>query len=300
MRLRPSLVFLASLIAALPPVVRAQDPLQMRITEVAPGFQVISGFANGNVLALTGQRSVLVVDAQSAKRVAAADSVLREVTPLPVTLVINTHYHDDHIGGNPHWRARGARILAHAEVAAEARKDTTITELSWHRTAADPAALADQTFADSLALDFEGEPVVLLHPIGAHTSGDAMVWFPRANILHTGDIVEREAPPFIDWWAGGSLDGMIAAVDGILARVNDRTVIVPGHGTPADRRGVVTYRAMLAAARDRIGAQLRQGLTADAIIAGRPLAEFEEMLGGERRAGQFVRQVAMGLGSVRR
>jgi glyoxylase-like metal-dependent hydrolase (beta-lactamase superfamily II) len=271
----------------------------MRITEVAPGFQVISGFTNGNLLAFTGQRSVLLVDGQSAKRVALADSALRTVTPLPVTLVVSTHYHDDHIGGNPHWRARGARILAHAAVAAEARKDTTIPEMSWHRTAADPDALADQTFTDSLVLDFEGEPVVLLHPVGAHTNGDAMVWFPRANILHTGDIVEREAPPFIDWWAGGALDGMIAAVDGILARVNDRTIIVPGHGTPADRAGVVAYRAMLAATRDRIGAQLRQGLAADAIVAGRPLREFEEMLGGERRAGQFARQVVMGLGSAR-
>lgn len=299
MRLRPRAVLLASLIAALPPVVRAQDPLVMRINEVAPGFQVISGFANGNLLAFIGRRSVLLVDGQSAKRVALADSALRTVTHLPVTVVVNTHYHDDHIGGNPHWRAEGARILAHAAVAAEARKDTTITEMSWHRTPADPGALADQVFADSLVLDFEGEPVVLLHPVGAHTSGDAMIWFPRANILHTGDIVEREAPPFIDWWAGGSLDGMIAAVDGILARVNDRTIIVPGHGTPANRAGVVAYRTMLVTARDRIGAQLSEGLTADAIVAGRPLTEFEEMLGGERRAGQFVRQVAMGLGSAR-
>lgn len=299
MRPRPGPVLLASLIAVLPPVVRAQDPLVMRISEVAPRFQVISGFANGNLLAFIGKREVLLVDGQSAKRVALADSALRTVTPLPVTLVLNTHYHDDHIGGNPHWRARGARILAHASVSAEARKDTTITEMSWHRTAADPAALADQTFTDSLVLDVDGEPVVLLHPVGAHTSGDAMVWFPRANILHTGDIVEREAPPFIDWWAGGALDGMIAAVDGILARVNDRTIIVPGHGAPADRAAVVAYRTMLRAARDRIGAQLDRGLTADAIVAGRPLVEFEEMLGGERRAGLFVRQVAMGLGSVR-
>jgi glyoxylase-like metal-dependent hydrolase (beta-lactamase superfamily II) len=289
------LVAFAALAAASVPAAAAQEPLVMRITEVAPRFHLISGFTNGNLLALVGRQGVLLVDGQSAKRVGLADSALRTVTALPVRMVVSTHYHDDHIGGNPHWRARGARIIAQQEVAAEARKDTVISELEWHRTPADPAALADQTFSDSLTLDLDGEAVELLHPRGAHTSGDAIVWFPAANVLHTGDILERQAPPFIDWWAGGSLDGMIAAVDGILARVDDRTVVVPGHGTPTDRRGVLAYRAMLTAARERIGGQVRQGLTAEVIVAARPLEEFEAMLGGERRAGQFVRQVAGGL-----
>jgi glyoxylase-like metal-dependent hydrolase (beta-lactamase superfamily II) len=277
----------------------AQDPLIMRIAPVAPGAWVISGFANGNILAVAGHRSVVLVDGQSDKRVALADSALRTVTALPVKLVISTHYHPDHIAGNPYWRARGAGIVGHAALADEARKDTTITELEWHRIPAVPEALPDRVFDDTLRLDQDGEPVLLVHPGPSHTRGDAIVRFPDRNIVHTGDILEREAPPFIDWWAGGSLDGMLQGVDRVLALTDDHTIIVPGHGTPTDRNGLLAYRAMLVAAQERIGPPAAAGASAEAIADAQPLKEFEEMLGGERKARQFVVQVARGLGGRR-
>ncbi|HEY7683675.1 MAG TPA: MBL fold metallo-hydrolase [Gemmatimonadales bacterium] len=282
-------------LAIAPGMLRAQDPLVMRIESLTPRIYLISGFANGNLLALVGDSGVLLVDGQSAKRVALADSALRTVTSLPVRVVINTHYHADHIEGNPWWRARGATIIAHQNLPREAVKDTTITELDWHRTPAAPEALPDRTFVDSLKLDFEGQPVVLLHPPAAHTGGDAMVWFPRANVIHTGDLLERGAPPFLDWWGGGTLDGMIAGIDRVLALADDRTLIVPGHGDPTNREGVLPYRAMLAAARDRIGARVRSGETPDAIVAAHPLADFTAMLGPQRWVDRFVGIVALGM-----
>lgn len=292
-----SLCLLGSLAATTHGLGAQQDPLVMRIAQVKPRFHVISGFTNGNILVFEGRKGLLLVDAQSAKRVGLADSVLRTVTRKPVTLVINTHYHDDHIEGNPYFRARGARIIAQAGLVVEASKDTTIPELEWHRTAAAPEALPDETFDDSLAFDFEGERVILLHPPHAHTRGDAMVWFPKANLIHTGDVLEREAPPFIDAWAGGSLDGMIAAMDRVLALANDRTVIIPGHGTPTNREGVLAYRRMLLAARERIGALVREGRTPDQIAAAHPLQEFEAGMGPERWTARFVRLTSMGLGA---
>lgn len=274
----------------------AQDPLVMRIAPVAPGAYLISGFANGNLLALVGQRGVVLVDGQSAKRVALADSALRTVTALPVRLVISTHYHGDHIEGNPHWRARGASVVGHSALARSAVKDTTITELEWHRVPAVPEALPDRVFDDSLVLDHEGEQVVLLHPGPSHTGGDAIVWLPRRNIVHTGDILERGAEPFIDWWDRGSLDGMIRGVDRVLALADGRTIIVPGHGTPTDRSGLLAYRAMLVAAREQIAAGIARGEAPEAIAGGRPLKEFEESMGGERRARRFVLLTAAGLG----
>jgi glyoxylase-like metal-dependent hydrolase (beta-lactamase superfamily II) len=289
------------LTAALPAALQAQaaDPLVMRIEPLQQGSYLISGYTNGNLLAVVGRQGVLLVDGQSARRVDLADSALRTATRLPVRIVVNTHYHEDHIAGNPHWRSRGATIIGHAALAAEARKDTTIPELEWHRSAAVPEALPDRTFDDSLALEVEDEPVILIHPGRAHTNGDAIVWLPRRNIVHTGDILEREAPPFIDWWAGGSLDGMLRGVDRVLAIADASTIIVPGHGTPTDRAGLLAYRTMLVAARERIGPPAKSGASPEAIADTRPLREFEAMLGGERKAKQFVVQVARGLGGRR-
>ncbi len=292
----PCQILLLGSLLLVPQVARAQDPnLSMRIREVAPHFQLISGYYNGNILVFQGRTGLLLVDGQSTKRVGQADSALRTVTPLPVRMLVSTHYHGDHLEGNAHWKAQGARLIAQAALVEEAKKDTTIPEREWHRPAASPDMLPDQTFEDSMAFEFEGEPVVLLHPAAAHTRGDAIVWFPRANVIHTGDILEREAPPFIDWWAGGSLDGMIAGCDLVLARINERTIIVPGHGTTTNRAGLLRYREMLATARERIGARVAAGDSDETIIAAHPLREWEADLGGERRAGQLITQITFGM-----
>jgi cyclase len=282
-----------------PTILPAQDPLTMRVEPVAPRTWVISGFSNGNVLVVAGTTGILLVDAQSEKRVALADSAFRTVTSLPVKFVVNTHYHEDHISGTAYWRRRGADLVGTDALVVEAKKDTTITELEWHRTAAAAEAIPNITFRDSLSLMLDSEPILVLHPPAAHTGGDAIVWLPKRNVMHTGDILEREAPPFIDWWAGGSVDGMIAGVDFINARIDDQTVLVPGHGTPTIRAGLMAYRAMLVAARERIGGRIAAGESPEAIVAARPLQEFEPMLGGERRVGWFVAQTARGLERLR-
>jgi cyclase len=192
-----------------------------------------------------------------ARRAAAADSALRTITKKPVSTVISTHYHEDHTGGNAIWAARGARLIGHRSVPIEASKDTTIAELKWHRKPVPKEALPSTLFDDSLRLDVDGEPIYVMH-LSAHTSGDAAVWVPTRNVLHTGDIVEIGDPPQIDWWAGGSLEGMIKAVETFIKLSNDSTVIVPGHGPPINRAMLRSYRMLLVAA----------GLACDAPKAG--------------------------------
>mgnify|MGYP002150421943 CR=1 FL=1 len=274
------------------------SPATMEVRQLRSSVFVISGFENGNVLVLASDTALLLVDAQSERRVAALDSVLRTSlgerglvgARTPVRLVIDTHYHADHTEGNAWFRARGAQVLAHREAIAAATKDTTIAEWdNWHRTPLPAAAMPTRAVDDSLALTFGAERVILLHAPRAHTAGDLMVWLPGANVLHIGDILEVGAPPFIDWWSGGSLRGMLAAIDRVLAIVNDDTAIVPGHGAVSTRRQLQDYRAMLTTVDGRVAALVARGATLEQVLAERPAREWEGAMGGERRAGHFVR-----------
>jgi cyclase len=270
------------------------DVMKMTIAPVAPGIHVISGFANGNILVIEGPMDLLLVDAQSMKRVALADSALRTVTRKPVRQVVFTHYHEDHTQGMSHWKTQGAFAVAHQNVAIEMRKDTTITDRDWHRTTAAPEAMPTLEFRDSMMLDVSGSRIWLHHPQPAHTNGDAVVIVPWANVIHTGDLVEPGAPPFIDFWTGGSVNGMIAAAQWIVNRANDSTKIVPGHGPVIDRATVQRHIAMLIALRDQARLALGEGKTEEQFIAMQPAKEWEALLGGPRGAANFVKQVYYG------
>ncbi len=232
---------------------------------------------------------VLLVDAQSDRRVGLADSSLRALTARPVTTVVTTHYHDDHIGGNPHWKAQGARLVAQCNVAVQARKDTTITEWrEWHRTPAPADAQPTRCPADSLTIPRQGEQVVLHHVPSAHTDGDLIIWLPKANVLHMGDVLELGAPPFIDYWTGGTWAGMLAAVDAGLAIANDQTIIVPGHGPTTTRAGMLAYRAMLQDVGEKVRDAVQRGRIDDGDRGGAPGGGLRGVFGTQSRTDQFV------------
>ena len=291
------------LVAVLPSIALAQSDMQITTKQLRPGIWILSGFANGNILVHDDGTDVLLVDAQSERRVGLADSALRALTARPVHTVVTTHYHDDHIGGNPHWRAQGARLIAQCNVAVQAKKDTTITEWrDWHRAPAPADALPTECFADSLTIQRAGDQVVLHHVPFAHTDGDLVIWLPGANVLHMGDVLELGAPPFLDYWAGGSWTGMLAAVDAGLAIANDQTIIVPGHGPTTNRAGMVAYRAMLQAVGQKVRDAVQRGESMDTIVAARPAAGYEESFGGQARTDQFVQLLVVGFrrqGAVR-
>jgi glyoxylase-like metal-dependent hydrolase (beta-lactamase superfamily II) len=178
-------------------------------------------------------------------------------------------------------------------------RDTVIAERDWHRTAAAPTAMPDRTFQDSTSLTIGGMNFQVLHIPGAHTNGDAMVLVPGLDLMHVGDVVEPGAPPFIDWWAGGSLSGMIRAADMILARAGPATRIVPGHGPVIGRTEVAFHRKMLVTLRDGITAALGAGTTRDDFIATHPAREYQDFLGGARRVDGFLRLLWWGLADGR-
>jgi len=285
-------VLLSLLIIAAP----AEAQLVMRLERVSERIAVISGYANGNILVVAGTGGVLLVDGQSARRVALADSALRTFSAEPVRLVVNTHYHDDHTEGNAFWRQRGARVMAHRNVPVQAAKDTTIPEMEWDRNPRAADAMPDSTFTDSMEVTVSGVLVRAIHIPPAHTDGDVIVWLPNNDIVHTGDLIETEAFPFIDWWAGGSLGGMIAAIDALLARGGQATRYVPGHGPIVGRAFLETQREMLVTMGRRIRDAINAGQTLEQVQAARPTQDYEARLGFSERSGrQFTRVLYLGL-----
>jgi len=278
------------------PAQAQQDVMVMRAERLGPDLAVISGFANGNILALTGPDGTLLVDAQSARRVGLADSVLTSLGAPPVRWVINTHYHGDHTEGNAYFQARGAQIIGQEQLPVQMRKDTTITSWGdWHRTPAEAASIPSRTFRDSLTLRVNGQRIVVTHIPAAHTDGDAIVWLPEANVIHIGDLFEHLAPPFMDWWAGGRLEGMLAGVDWGLAHSDSATRIVPGHGPVGTRADLLRYREMLLGVSRGIAAGLHTGATLEEAQASHPAAPWQAQLGSQRRMDQFVALLHLGL-----
>lgn len=267
-----------------------KTPPTYRITRLDDRLFRITGGEAGGVLVLMGRRGLLLVDSEDAANAQAFDSTLRSLSKLPVRVIVNTHYHYDHVGGNGRYKKKGARVIAQSNMWAQAAKDTVVEAWgNWHRVAAPADAKPTETFDDSLTLAFEGDTIELRHVPAAHTDDDVMVWLPRHNVLHTGDVVEVGATPFIDVWAGGSVAGFFNGVDMFLATGNDSTRYVPGHGNIIGRAQLVEYRKML---------ESFANIAAESVDIGRSLQEFLDLHPGAEYEPQFGKRGVRNLAAL--
>lgn len=255
------------------------------------------GLGSGNVLLFDHPEGAYLVDAGSAESAVAVARTADSLAAHPIGTVISTHYHADHLGANPIYRGRGARIMGHDRLAEEAARDTVIEEIRWKRTPADPAAMPTiRITTPALIRDRNGEAIVAIQRLpDGHTRTDLLVLFPTEGLIHTGDLVEAGAYPFIDWWAGGSLDAMIANVDLLLEFVGPDDRIVPGHGDVIGRSELEAYRDMLVTVRDRARTAIRRGQDREAFLASRPTREFDAERGGTEAGRRFASLAWIGL-----
>ncbi len=259
----------------------------LTVDEVAPNLYMIESSVGSNVLALRGNGRTLLVDAGPAEGVEQLQATLDSLGLDPVTHVVVTHYHDDHLAGAAWFKARGATVVAHAGTAVEAVRDTVISEWDdWHRKAANPAAMPDLTFTDEFIIRLDTTTIRLRHAPAAHTQGDAIVVFAGFGIVHTGDIYEVGAYPFIDHWAAGSVGGMIHAVNDLLDNYPSETLYVPGHGTPARRHELTRYRDMLLGVCQAVRSRIEAGDDVRAAIAAQPTAPYDDTFWGAARHGR--------------
>lgn len=278
-----ALAFLAAPAAAQ----RDLSAVEVKVEKIAPGVAVLFG-AGGNIGLSYGADGNIIVDDQYAPMSEKIAAAIATVDPDPVRFVINTHWHGDHTGGNEAMGKRGAVIVAHDNVRRRMSTEQFIAALDSRVPASPVAALPVVTFEDGVTLHLNGDTLHLVHVADAHTDGDSLVHWQKANILHMGDtFFHKFSLPFIDLSSGGSVDGLIAAVDKGLAMSNESTRIIPGHGPVASRADLVAYRAMLADIRARVAAGIAAKRSLAEIQATRPAAAYG-MSDGFIKPDQFV------------
>jgi glyoxylase-like metal-dependent hydrolase (beta-lactamase superfamily II) len=285
---RQLLVFVAATSLAAPPC-SAQDEwdaVEIGIQEVASGVYMLTG-RGGNIGLSVGEDGAFVIDDQYAPLTEKILAAIGTVTDEPVRFVLNTHWHGDHTGGNENLGEAGALLVAHENVRSRLSMDQILERVGRPVTeepAAPEGAWPVVTFTRDVTFHLNGDDLHAFHVERAHTDGDAIVHFRRANVVHMGDTFFRGRFPFIDTATGGSIDGLITAAGRALAVMDAETRIIPGHGPLSGREDLREYRDALKAMRDRIAALVSEGRSLDEIRRARPLRGFAERWGQNEAA----------------
>jgi len=241
------------------------DKVTIETTKLTDNTYMLVG-AGGNIGVSVGADGVLIIDDQFAPLSDKIISALKKLSDQPVKIVVNTHHHGDHTGGNENFGNLGATIMAHDNVKKRLKNKSPA------------AALPVITFNDKLTVQMNGEAVMVIHVDNAHTDGDALLYFTESNVLHTGDTYFNGRYPYIDLNSGGSVDGYINAVKTGLMLINDETKIIPGHGELSNKTEYETFLKMLETLKANVLTEIKKGKTEDDVAANANITKTYDAL----------------------
>ena len=263
--------------------------------KLADNLTLLSG-PGGNVVVLNGADGKLIVDTFVSPALSKLKAALDGIGNAPLKFVINTHWHFDHTDNNAALRTFGATILAHENTKKRMSEPHELAVLGLKFPPSSASALPQRTFRDNYKLQANGESLALAHIPPAHTDTDIYVHYQKANVLHLGDTFFNGLYPYIDGGTGGSIQGMIAAANKILALADNSTKIVPGHGPLGNKADLAKFRDMLSTARDQVQKLKSSGRSVQEAVAAKPLANLEPTWGkGFFNSDAFVQIVYLTL-----
>src|SRR5215475_5523740 len=259
---------------------------KITVTKLRGNVSVLEG-SGGNIAVLIGRDGKLLVDAGIPGTRARITEALAGLSNDPVRHLINTHWHFDHTDGNEWLHSIGAEITAHENTRKHLSTTTRVEDWNFTFPPAPAGALPTKVFDNEQTVKLNSATLTLKYYAPAHTDSDISVYFTDAEIIHVADTFWNGHYPFIDYSTGGSIDGMIHATEANVSRVNDKTIVIPGHGPIGDKAQLIEFRDMLTTVREKVATLKKQGKSRDEVVAAKPTANYDAKWGGFVINGDF-------------
>ncbi|RKS55783.1 glyoxylase-like metal-dependent hydrolase (beta-lactamase superfamily II) [Gillisia mitskevichiae] len=237
------------------------EDVKIEVIPVNDNIYMLVG-AGGNIGVSIGEDGVFMIDDQFAPLSEKILASIKTLSEKSVKYLVNTHHHGDHTGGNSNFEKQGTLIFAHENVRRRLKEDEKNT---------DQSGLPVITFDHKMQLHLNGDDIMAVHVHNAHTDGDALIYFPKSNVLHTGDTFFNGMFPYIDLKSGGSVAGDLEAAKTGLMLINENTKIIPGHGAMASYADYENYLKMLEGIHANVKTAIAEGKSREQIIADESL-----------------------------
>ena len=268
------------------------DTVRIRPLQVANQIYLLAG-AGGNIGVMTGKDGTLMIDDQFAPLSNKINGAIKTLDPGEIRFLVNTHLHGDHSGGNENFKKMGVTVVAQNNVRARMSKETVNRTTNQVTPPRDQEAWPVITFPDRMQFHLNDEDIELMHFDPAHTDGDVIIHFMKADVYHMGDMFVTYGYPFIDYNNGGSISGFITSLDKVLMGMSDQARIIPGHGPVSSKADVKVFRDRLADIRDQVAAALKKGKKVEEVTALPIASKYDSEWGkGFVKGKDFVLNVA--------